>query len=54
MDNTLDKISGEDEEDVGTCDFCGNPIERCMCVCPYCGERDACECCLFDAATGGG
>jgi sarcosine oxidase delta subunit len=24
-----------------------------MCVCPYCGERDKCECALFDAATGG-
>ena len=35
------------------CDLCGNPIEACMCVCPYCGERDACECCLYDAATGG-
>jgi hypothetical protein len=23
------------------------------CVCPYCGERDKCECALFDAATGG-
>jgi hypothetical protein len=35
------------------CDYCGNQIESCMCECPYCGEVDACECCLFDAATGG-
>jgi hypothetical protein len=37
-----------------SCDYCGNPIEACMCACPYCGEIDACECCLYDAATGGG
>jgi hypothetical protein len=36
------------------CDTCGNPIDACSCVCPYCGERDGCTCCLFDAATGGG
>ena len=41
-------------EDGATCDKCGNPLEACMCTCPYCGERDACECCLYDAATGGG
>ena len=41
-------------EDGTTCDKCGNPLEACMCTCPYCGERDACECCLYDAATGGG
>jgi len=44
-------VSGED----GTsCDNCGNPLEACMCACPYCGEREACECCLYDAVTGGG
>ena len=37
-----------------TCDICGNVIEACTCSCPYCGERDSCECCLYDAATGGG
>ncbi|HKO39653.1 MAG TPA: hypothetical protein VJU85_00200 [Nitrososphaeraceae archaeon] len=36
------------------CDYCGNPIEICMCVCPYCGETNSCECCLYDAVTGGG
>jgi len=35
------------------CDYCGNSLEECMCACPYCGEVDGCECCLFDAATGG-
>ena len=35
------------------CVDCGNSIEKCVCVCPYCGERDKCECALFDAATGG-
>jgi hypothetical protein len=35
------------------CEYCGNLIDACMCECPYCGEVDACECCLFDAATGG-
>jgi hypothetical protein len=37
-----------------TCENCGNPIDACMCSCPYCGQVDACECCLHDAATGGG
>jgi hypothetical protein len=36
-----------------TCDYCGNILEACMCVCPYCGDRDKCECCILDAATGG-
>lgn len=35
------------------CEYCGNHIDACMCECPYCGEIDRCECCLFDAATGG-
>ncbi|MDQ4057041.1 MAG: hypothetical protein M3156_06450 [Thermoproteota archaeon] len=41
-------------DDGTSCDNCGNPLEACMCVCPYCGELNGCECCLFDAATGGG
>ncbi|HKX20858.1 MAG TPA: hypothetical protein VJM74_04230 [Nitrososphaeraceae archaeon] len=36
------------------CEICGIAIEACTCSCPYCGERDSCECCLYDAATGGG
>ncbi|MDW0281592.1 MAG: hypothetical protein QN720_03745 [Nitrososphaeraceae archaeon] len=52
MGNSFERTGGN--EDALLCDLCGNPIAACMCVCPYCGERDACECCLFDAATGGG
>lgn len=36
------------------CEYCGNSMEACMCACPYCGELDSCECCLYDAVTGGG
>ncbi|KAF6246448.1 hypothetical protein C6990_08020 [Nitrosopumilus sp. b3] len=43
----------EEEEDFAICVECGNSIDKCGCVCPYCGERDKCECALFDAATGG-
>jgi hypothetical protein len=43
----------EEEEEFAICVECGNSIEKCACVCPYCGERDKCECALFDAATGG-
>ena len=43
----------EEEEEFAVCIECGNSIEKCGCVCPYCGERDKCECALFDAATGG-
>ena len=41
------------EEEFALCIECGNAIEKCVCVCPYCGERDKCECALFEAATGG-
>jgi hypothetical protein len=41
-------------DDGTSCDYCGNPMEACMCVCPYCGELNGCECCLYDAVTGGG
>jgi hypothetical protein len=43
----------EEEEEFALCVECGNAIEKCVCVCPYCGERDKCECALFEAATGG-
>lgn len=43
-----------DDENFAVCVECGLAIERCECVCPYCGERDKCECALFDSATGGG
>ena len=42
-----------DDEDFAICVECGNPLENCQCVCAFCGERDACECALGDAATGG-
>ncbi len=45
--------SNETEEEFAICVECGNPLEKCQCVCPFCGERDKCECALFDAATGG-
>ena len=37
-----------DEEEFLICNDCKKPLEKCMCVCPYCGERDKCECvCLM-------
>ncbi len=47
------KKKKEDVEEFAICVECGNAIEKCVCVCPYCGERDKCECALFEAATGG-
>jgi hypothetical protein len=48
-------VKQSDSKDDGTnCDYCGNSLEACMCVCPYCGELNGCECCLYDAVTGGG
>ncbi len=36
------------------CDHCGNPIDDCKCVCPYCGETVDCTCCIgTDKVTGG-
>ncbi|SNQ62297.1 hypothetical protein [Candidatus Methanoperedens nitratireducens] len=36
------------------CENCGNPIDDCNCVCPYCGETALCDCCIGrDAVTGG-
>jgi len=43
----------ENHEDYTQCERCYNPLPHCHCKCPYCGERDKCECALFDAATGG-
>lgn len=39
--------------DYTCCDQCGLSLPHCHCACPYCAERDSCECALFDAATGG-
>ncbi len=39
---------------VPRCDNCGEPIDDCKCVCPYCGETDGCVCCVgTDKVTGG-
>ncbi len=51
--NTHDTTGAEDPIII-FCDLCGNSIDSCSCVCPYCGEREGCTCCLFDASTGGG
>lgn len=32
---------------------CENLLLNCYCACPYCGERDDCECRSFDAALDG-
>ena len=42
----------EEEEEFAICVDCGNSLMF-LITCPYCGERDKCECALFDAATGG-
>jgi len=51
-------MNSTNDEDFTICDDCKNPIENCTCVCPFCGERDKCECGLKlssddSAATGG-
>jgi len=40
---------------VPTCPPCGEFIEDCACVCPWCGERSGCRCAIgYGLATGGG
>ena len=51
-ETTLSDFSDENEN-YFKCDYCGISLPHCHCKCPYCGERDKCECALFDAATGG-
>ena len=51
-------MSPTNDEDFGNCDECKKPLEHCACVCPFCGERDKCECGIKlsnddGAATGG-
>ncbi len=41
------------DDEIAICENCGNMIELCSCVCPFCGEKEKCECCLFDTTTGG-
>ena len=43
-----------EKDDYACCVTCGELLSACKCVCEFCGERDACECALFDSATGGG
>ncbi len=46
-------IQGESNNVYTDCERCHTSLPHCHCKCPYCGERDKCECALFDAATGG-
>lgn len=40
--------------EVFPCPNCGNPVDDCVCVCPYCGEIEADYCVIgYGAATGG-
>jgi len=43
-----------EKDDYACCIACGELLSACRCVCEFCGERDGCECALFDSATGGG
>jgi len=37
-----------------TCTLCGHRLDECACVCPFCGERTGCRCCIgLGIATGG-
>jgi len=45
--------SFEEYDNYTDCDLCGLTLPHCHCKCPYCGERDKCECAIGDAATGG-
>ncbi|HYG00623.1 MAG TPA: hypothetical protein VD815_11060 [Candidatus Saccharimonadales bacterium] len=51
--NQAEDFRRSEKEEIIMCEFCGNMLEACMCVCPYCGIRDKCECCVHDAMTGG-
>ncbi len=53
MHVTINQLKHKHKEEFAICVQCGNALEKCVCVCPFCGERDKCECALFDAATGG-
>ncbi|MGB9659650.1 MAG: hypothetical protein ACPLY9_03920, partial [Nitrososphaerales archaeon] len=42
------------EEYIPLCERCGQPVDNCECICPYCGETCCCDCCIgMDKATGG-
>jgi Fe-S cluster biogenesis protein NfuA len=39
---------------IAYCERCHMPIDECVCVCPYCGKADECDCVLgYGRATGG-
>ncbi|MGE5555473.1 MAG: hypothetical protein ACM3UY_04315 [Methanocella sp.] len=43
------------QTDLPRCMYCGNFIDDCNCVCPYCGEYVKCTCVIgIDKASGGG
>ncbi len=46
-------MNTQNVEEYEMCKYCDNTLPHCHCKCPYSGERDKCECALFDAATGG-
>jgi hypothetical protein len=53
-DQTEAKWTKKEEKNLPLCTNCGNPIDGCKCVCPYCGESSSCECCTgYGKATGG-
>jgi hypothetical protein len=44
----------KEKKTIPRCETCGNPIDDCKCVCPYCGETVHCTCCIgTDKVTGG-
>ena len=45
------KIMTLKDDNLLDCSDCKKSIEQCVCVCPYCGERD--KCVLSDLGTGG-
>jgi len=53
MISTSSSARNEHDDKYTDCNKCHNPLPHCHCKCPYCGQRDNCECALFDAATGG-
>ncbi len=39
---------------VPACPACAHLLDDCACVCPFCGERNGCRCCIgLGIATGG-
>jgi hypothetical protein len=54
LDGLAEAYRVKKKEEEPRCDNCGNLIDDCRCVCPYCGESAGCHCCIGDdKATGG-